>query len=95
MTGFAFIEALVATVRLFQAGRADAAEDLYDCYLPILRMEQQLGMGLAIRKHILMRRGAIACAALRAPGPKLAAVDVAEIDRLIARTEAKVKALGA
>lgn len=94
MTGFAYAEALVGTVRLFREGKADAAEDLYDCYLPILRMEAQLGAGLAIRKHILMRRGVIACAALRAPGPRLAPVDVAEIDRLMARTAAKVTALG-
>ncbi len=94
MTGFTYVEALVETVRLHQAGQADRAEDVYDCYLPILRMEQQLGVGLAIRKHILMRRGAIATATLRAPGPKLSAVDVAEIDRLMARTEAKRKALG-
>jgi len=95
MTGFAYPEALVGTVRLHREGRDDAAEDLYDCYLPILRMEQQLGAGLAIRKHILMRRGAIACAALRAPGAKLSAEDVAEIDRLIARTDAKARALNA
>lgn len=94
MTGFAYVEALVETVRLHHAGDPDRAEDVYDCYLPILRMEQQLGVGLAIRKHILMRRGAIASATLRAPGPKLSAIDIAEIDRLMARTEAKRQALG-
>jgi len=94
MTGFAYVEALVETVRLHHAGETDRAEDVYDCYLPILRLEQQLGMGLAIRKHVLMRRGAIAHATLRAPGPKLSAIDVAEIDRLMARTEAKRRALG-
>lgn len=93
MTGFAYPEALVGTVRLHAEGKDDAAEDLYDCYLPILRLEQQLGLGLAIRKHILMRRGVIAESALRAPGPKLSAVDVAEIDRLMARTERKLKDL--
>ena len=51
------------------------------------------GLGLALRKHILMRRGAIADAGLRAPGPKLSAADIAEMDRLIARTERKVAAL--
>jgi 4-hydroxy-tetrahydrodipicolinate synthase len=37
-----------------------------------------------------MRRGAIASAATRAPGPKLAPVDVAEVERLIARLEARL-----
>ncbi len=93
MTGFAYPEALVETVRLHAEGKDDAAEDLYDCYLPILRLEQQLGLGLAVRKHILMRRGVIADSALRAPGPKLSAVDIAEIDRLMARTDSKLKDL--
>jgi len=91
MTGFAFPEALVETVRLHRAGDADAAEDLFDRYLPVLRHEQQPGWGLAVRKHILMRRGAIAHDATRAPGPKLNATDIAELDRLLARLERKLQ----
>lgn len=91
MTGFAYPEALVQTVALFEAGQPDAAEDIFDTYLPILRHEQQPGWGLALRKHILMRRGAIACAATRAPGPRLTAADVAELERLMARTERRLK----
>jgi len=91
MTGFAFPEALVETVRLHRAGDADAAEDLFDRYLPVLRHEQQPGWGLAVRKHILMRRGAIAHDATRAPGPKLIATAIAELDRLLARLERKLQ----
>lgn len=87
MTGFAYPEALVQTVALHQAGRADEAEDLFDRYLPIMRHEQQPGFGLGVRKYILMRRGAIASAATRAPGPKVSALDAAETDRLMARLE--------
>ncbi|BCH22304.1 dihydrodipicolinate synthase family protein [Mesorhizobium sp. L-8-10] len=90
MTGFAFPEALVKTVALHRAGKADEAEDLFDRYLPILRHEQQPGFGLAVRKYILMRRGAIASAATRAPGPKLSAVDIAEVERLMARLEIRL-----
>ncbi len=93
MTGFAYPEALVETVRLHAAGQRDAAEDLFDCYLPILRQEQQPGFGLALRKHILMRRGAIAHAGLRAPGAVLSAADIAELERLMARTDRKLKEL--
>ena len=89
MTGFAFPEMLVRMDRLFQLGKPEEAEDLNDLYLPIIRHELQPGIGLAIRKEILRRRGAIASAAVRAPGPKLDAADLAELDRLLARLERK------
>ncbi|WP_278874995.1 dihydrodipicolinate synthase family protein [Paracoccus yeei] len=92
MTGFAYPEALVQTVALHRAGQPDAAEDFFDRYLPILRHEQQPGFGLAVRKHVLMRRGAIASAATRAPGPKLGAIDIAEVERLMARLETRLAA---
>jgi len=91
MTGFAYPEALVQTVALHQEGRHDAAEDLFDRYLPILRHEQVPGWGLALRKYVLMKRGAIACADTRAPGPRLGREDVAELERLMARTEMRLK----
>lgn len=85
MTGFAFPEMLVEVVRLCNAGAYDAASDLFDAYLPIIRLEQQPGAGLAIRKEILRRRGALDCAATRVPGPTLSREDHAEITRLIER----------
>ena len=42
---------------------------MFDIYLPLVRHEQQPGFGLAVRKEILRRRGAIRSAAVRAPGP--------------------------
>ena len=80
-------------VKTHHDGNADRAEDIFDAYLPILRYEQQPGYGLAVRKAILHHRGAIAHSRTRAPGPKLNATDTAELMRLIARTEAKVKEL--
>jgi 4-hydroxy-tetrahydrodipicolinate synthase len=85
MTGFAYPDMLVEVYRLFTAGDADAAEDLYDRYLPLVSYEQQPGYGLAVRKEILRRRGAIRCAKVRTPGASLTAADMAEIDRLLAR----------
>ena len=90
MTGFAYPEALVRTVALHRAGRRDEAEDLFDAYLPLVRLEQQPGAGLAVRKHILMRRGAIATPATRAPGPSLTPTDTAEIDRMMERLERRL-----
>jgi 4-hydroxy-tetrahydrodipicolinate synthase len=88
MTGFAYPEMLVGVVEKFFAGDAEGAEDLFDRYLPLLRHEQQLGFGLAVRKEVLRRRGAIACAATRHPGPRLTAYDHQELDGLMARLAA-------
>jgi len=68
--------------------------DLFDAYLPLARYEQQPGPGLAIRKALLARRGAIASGAVRAPGPKLSAADLAEIEVLVARQTTRLKELG-
>jgi 4-hydroxy-tetrahydrodipicolinate synthase len=90
MTGFAYPELLVGVCRLFASGKAEEAEDLFDAYLPYIRHEQQPGIGLALRKEVLRRRGAIKTAALRAPGPKLDADDIKELDGLLARLEARL-----
>lgn len=89
MTGFAFPDMMVRMHELFMSGKANEAEDLYDLYLPILRHELQPGIGLALRKEILRRRGAIASNAVRAPGPRLDKDDLAELDQLLLRLERK------
>jgi 4-hydroxy-tetrahydrodipicolinate synthase len=94
MTGFAYPEMLATVCSLFQVGQSEQAEDLFDVYLPVLRHEQQPGFGLAVRKEILRRRGAMRSAAVRAPGPKLDADDIKEIDRLLARLEARLAQRG-
>lgn len=85
MTGYAFPEMLVKVCELMWAGQRDAAQDLFDLHLPLIRTEVQPGLGLAIRKYVLKRRGIIAHDTLRAPGPKLTAETVAEVDYLLAR----------
>jgi len=92
MTGFAWPDVLAEVVRRHRAGDADAAEDLFDAWLPLIRHEQQPGIGLALRKEALRRRGAIACAATRAPGPSLSRLDHDELTRLIARISARPQA---
>jgi 4-hydroxy-tetrahydrodipicolinate synthase len=90
MTGFAYPEMLVQVCETFFAGKAEDAEDIFDNYLPLVRHEQQVGIGLAIRKEILRRRGAIASAAVRAPGPRLDRDDIEELDRLLHRLERRL-----
>ena len=94
MTGFAFPELLVEVVNLFEAGKAEKAEDLFDAYLPLVRYEQQIGYGLAVRKEILRRRGALACAITRAPGPKMNPEDHSELSALMERVERRLKEMG-
>jgi len=93
-TGVAYPEMLVEVCKRFFAGDAEGAEDLYDIYLPIVRHEQQAGIGLAIRKEIFRRRGVIKSAHVRAPGASLDADDHKELDGLMARLERKLKELG-
>lgn len=93
MTGFGFPEMLVNVVRLMTAGEEAKAQDLFDAHLPLIRYETQPGLGLAVRKHMLARRGAIASPALRAPGAGLDARAVTEVDRLMARLQTRLKEL--
>lgn len=93
MTGFAFPEMMVEVVRRHANGDVDGAEDVFDAYLPLIRYEQQLGAGLAVRKEILHRRGLLASPKVRAPGPGLSDLDRAEITRLCARKDARLAAL--
>ena len=92
MTGFSYPEMLVEVYERFAAGDAEGAEDVFDVYLPLLRYEAQPGTGLAVRKELLFRRGALASPTVRAPGLMLTADDRRELDRLVARLERRLKA---
>ena len=85
MTGFAYPEMMVEVCRAHAAGNLERAHDVFDAYLPLARYEQQAGIGLAVRKHILAERGVIASAAIRKPGPRLSATDIADIALLTER----------
>jgi len=85
MTGFAYPEMMVGVCRAHAAGDIERAHDIFDAYLPLARYEQQAGIGLAVRKHILAERGVIASASIRKPGPRLSAADIADIALLTAR----------
>ncbi|HEX6956904.1 MAG TPA: dihydrodipicolinate synthase family protein [Ferrovibrio sp.] len=89
MTGYAFPEMLADVVRLQKAGRRDEAHDLFDAHLPLLRYEQQQGVGLAVRKYVLMQRGLLASDAQRKPGAALSAAARSEVDYLLSRLAAR------
>jgi 4-hydroxy-tetrahydrodipicolinate synthase len=94
MTGFAYPEMLVQVYELFAAGKTEEAEDLFDLYLPLVRHEQQPAVGLALRKEVLCRRGAIKSPRQRAPGSSLTATDRAELDGLVHRLERRLAGSG-
>jgi 4-hydroxy-tetrahydrodipicolinate synthase len=85
MTGYAFPDMLVDVVRLSKEGHREAAHDLFDAHLPLVRYEQQQGVGLAVRKYVMKRRGIIASDAQRKPSSSLSVAAKAEVDYLLAR----------
>lgn len=97
MTGFAYPEMLVEVVSLFNSGGVERAADAFYRYVPLLRFEFQEGIGMAIRKEVLRRRGALASAAIRPPGARLDASTRVALDHLLAwmRTQQGVKWISA
>jgi len=85
MTGYAFTDALAEIVRLYTRGERDIAHDLFDAHLPLLRYEQQPGIGLAVRKYILKRRGILTSSKQRKPAGQITATAEKEIDYLLGR----------
>jgi 4-hydroxy-tetrahydrodipicolinate synthase len=80
MTGFAFPEVLVAMHEIMSQSvdgddeeRRNATIDrmlaVYSHFLPLLVLEQQPGVGLALRKEIYRRRSWISTGRVRHPGP--------------------------
>jgi 4-hydroxy-tetrahydrodipicolinate synthase len=95
MTGFCYPEMMVGVVKAYAAGDIDRAHEIFDAYLPLARYEQQQGIGLAARKYVLAKRGVIKSAALRKPGAKLSALDVTDVERLLARQAIRLKEIAA
>jgi 4-hydroxy-tetrahydrodipicolinate synthase len=93
-TGVAFPEMLIAVCERYFKGDAEGGETLYDIFLPLIRHEWQVGIGLAIRKEIFRRRGLIATARARAPGPSLDSDDQKELSRLLSRLTRRLEETG-
>ena len=83
MTGFSLTEVLVSIYDDFTAGNRDRATETFFKHIPLIRFEFQLGVGLAIRKEVLRRRGIIACSEIRSPGIRLDAQSHDELTRVL------------
>lgn len=84
MTGFAYPEILVRVVRLFRSGDVDGAAEVFYRAVPLMRFEFQEGIGMAIRKELLHRRGALASPATRPPAVQLDTPTRESLDRVLA-----------
>jgi 4-hydroxy-tetrahydrodipicolinate synthase len=84
-TGYAFPDMLCDVVRLSAEGQREEAHDLFDAHLPLLRYEQQPGIGLTVRKYLLHRRGLLRSPTLRAPTSPLTALARGEVEHLLRR----------
>ena len=74
----------VGAGRAWMTGNVDAAKATYTAFLRLLVFEGQSGIGLAIRKELLRRRGFIAHAGLRLPGDQLDDLTAADLTELLA-----------
>ncbi len=93
MTGFAYPEMMADVVAAMEVGDEVWARDIFDAYLPLVRYEAQPGIGMAIRKHTLANRGAIAHPTVRKPGPKLSEAAIREVAALVERQEQRLAEL--
>ena len=72
----------------------EGAHRLFDAYLPLVNYEAQGFWGVAARKEVMRRRGAIRHATMRMPGPKLSPAHMGELDLLLRNLERALDRLG-
>jgi 4-hydroxy-tetrahydrodipicolinate synthase len=85
MTGFAFPEVLRAVWIRASGGHHEDAARIFDRYLPLIQFEAQQGVGLAIRKELLRRRGVISTHTTRGPVRGLDQTTLDELDDMLRR----------
>lgn len=85
-SGFAYPEVPAQVVALHREGRGAEAMDLFHRFVPLMRFENQEGVGIAVRKEMLRRRGVLGDSSTRAPGVVLDEGTRTTIDRLITWT---------
>ena len=83
MTGFAYPEVLVAIHKYISSGDVERARSIFYKWIPLIRYENSAGIGLAIRKEIMKRRGFTTTADVRPPSPPIDDSTRAELDDLM------------
>jgi len=82
MTGFAYPEILVRIWENELTGSHSDATGIFHQWLPLIKLEAQQTIGVALRKEILRRRGALPHATVRRPAPLLDTGTIRELDAL-------------
>jgi 4-hydroxy-tetrahydrodipicolinate synthase len=83
MTGFAYPELLVELYRRHSSGDSDGAAELFYDMLPLNRLEFQPGIGVSLRKKILVKRGVFTSDYVRHPGPEADAKTLEHLFRIV------------
>ncbi len=83
MTGFAYPEVLVAIHKYISNGDVERARSIFYSWLPLIRYENSAGIGLAVRKEIMKRRGFVTTADVRPPSPPIDESTRAELGDLL------------
>ncbi|HCG91600.1 MAG TPA: dihydrodipicolinate synthase family protein [Dehalococcoidia bacterium] len=84
MTGFAYPEVLVAIKKHISNGDIKSARKIFYDWVPYIRYENQPGIGLAIRKYAMFKRGLISEYGVRSPTPSLDKDTIVELDDILA-----------
>lgn len=84
MTGFTYPEFLVQIHRKFQEGDVDGAAEIFYDIVPLIRFEFQTGLGISLRKHLLVKRGVFETATIRHPGKVADEKTLEHLDRILA-----------
>lgn len=92
MTGFSHPGGLRAALTAWDDGGYPAARDAFAPWLPLVNFEAQPGIGLALRKEILRRRGVFADGSVRPPARRLPASMSGLIDAHLAALPTAVRA---
>jgi 4-hydroxy-tetrahydrodipicolinate synthase len=87
MTGFAYPEILLHVTKAYREGDVTEARNVFYRYAPVVRLEAQESLGMAIRKEFLRRRGIIEHAGLRQPGSRIDDTTRKAIDSILAWSE--------
>jgi 4-hydroxy-tetrahydrodipicolinate synthase len=83
MTGFAYPELLLAIYRSYKDGDIDTAARIFYDILPLIRFEFQPGLGVSLRKNILVQRGVFRTAKVRHPGADADARTLKDLARIL------------